>query len=52
MTEPDEDPKQDLEEKAFDQDPNRESGPSEPWAKTSSGDKDSVTPDDGDDERS
>jgi hypothetical protein len=38
-----------LAEKALNDETDNQSGPDEPWAKTSSGDKDKVTPDDGDD---
>jgi hypothetical protein len=44
MTDPNNE-REELAEKAMDSDPNRESGPSEPGAKTSSGDKDNGNPD-------
>jgi hypothetical protein len=38
--------REELAEKAMGRDPDRESAPSEPWAKTSSGDKDTLTDED------
>jgi hypothetical protein len=43
MTDPNNE-REELAEKAMDSDPNRESGPSEPEAKTSSGDEDNGRP--------
>jgi hypothetical protein len=44
MTDPNNE-REELAEKAMDSDPNRESGPSEPRAETSSGDEDDGNPD-------
>jgi|GraSoiStandDraft_5_1057265.scaffolds.fasta_scaffold3733913_2 hypothetical protein len=41
-----EDDTAELQKKALNDKPNRETPPDEPWAKTSSGDKDKMTPDD------
>jgi hypothetical protein len=43
MTDPNKE-REELAEKAMDSDPNRESGPSEPGAETSSGDEDNGRP--------
>jgi hypothetical protein len=41
-----EDREEGLAEKALNDQPNRETSPDEPWAKTSSGDADTITPED------
>ena len=41
-----EDDADELAKKALNDEPNRETSPDEPWAKTSSGDKENITADD------